>query len=175
MRIFSLIFAFSISILLSSAQTMKWHTMAEAIELNKKNPKKIFIDLYTNWCRWCKVYDRETFSNPTIAKYMNQHYYAVKFNAEGQDTVHFRGQTFVNGGAKTKSTHMFAVALLNGQMSYPSVVFINEKHELLYILAGFKNPIEFAPFMVYFGEGKYENTKWEDFLNAFKWDALSKN
>ncbi|MGL5912524.1 MAG: thioredoxin family protein, partial [Bacteroidales bacterium] len=162
-----------ISCTLLNAQSMKWYSMNEALELNKKAPRKMFIDLYTDWCGWCKVYDRKTFSNPAIAKYMNENYYAIKFNAEGHDTITFRGETFVNGGAKTRSTHLFAVALLNGKMSYPSVIFINEKSELLHIMSGFKTPPEFAPFMVYFGEGKYENTKWEDFTKVFKWEESS--
>ena len=61
---------------------IKWYTWDEAIALNAKNPKKIFIDLYTEWCGYCKKMDANTFKDPEVAKYMNEHFYAVKFDAE---------------------------------------------------------------------------------------------
>ena len=63
-------------------EKIHWYTFAEATKLNKKHPKKIFMDVYTSWCGWCKKYDAVTFSHPVIAKYINEHFYAVKFDAE---------------------------------------------------------------------------------------------
>ncbi len=66
---------FLINILLYvKAQTVKWYSFEQAVKLNKQNPKKIFIDVYTDWCGWCKRMDKVTFSNPVIAKYLNKYY-----------------------------------------------------------------------------------------------------
>ena len=62
---------------------IKWYTFEQAIKLCEKAPKKLMVDVYTDWCGWCKKMDAETFSNAEIAKYVNEHFYAVKFNAEG--------------------------------------------------------------------------------------------
>ncbi|TYA64899.1 thioredoxin family protein, partial [Seonamhaeicola marinus] len=62
----------------------------------KKTPKKIMMDVYTNWCGPCKMLDRNTFQNQQVANYVNEHYYAVKFNAEGNDQITFDGKTFSN-------------------------------------------------------------------------------
>ncbi len=67
----------------SVAQEINWVTFEEALKLQKEKPKKIMMDVYTNWCGPCKMLDRNTFQNKDVANYVNEHYYAVKFNAEG--------------------------------------------------------------------------------------------
>ncbi|MDR0419647.1 MAG: DUF255 domain-containing protein, partial [Prevotellaceae bacterium] len=113
---------------------MKWYSFEEAVALSEKKPRKIFIDVYTDWCGWCKVMDRNTFSNPSIAEYMNKNYYSVKLNAEMTDTVRFKGHIFVNPSSSRRSSHQLAVSLLNGKMSFPSVVFMNEQFQILQVI-----------------------------------------
>mgnify|MGYP000536572778 FL=1 len=72
---------------LVSAQEINWVSLEEAVELQKKNPKKIIMDVYTSWCGPCKMLDRNTFQNKDVAAYINKNYYAVKFNAEGQEEI----------------------------------------------------------------------------------------
>ncbi len=104
----------------------------EAYNLNKKKPKKIFIDVYTDWCGWCKKMDATTFMNPEIAKYMNDNFYCVKMNAEMKDTLVVDGVTFLNPNpAASRSSHQLAIELLRGKMSYPSYVFLNDKSQWL--------------------------------------------
>ena len=67
--------------------TIKWLTLEEAYKLNQKNPKKIFVDVYTNWCGWCKRMDRDTFQDAKVAEFVNENFYAVKLNAESQDKM----------------------------------------------------------------------------------------
>ncbi|MDC1355849.1 thioredoxin family protein, partial [Flavobacteriaceae bacterium] len=77
-----------------AAQTINWVSMDEALALQQKTPKKILIDMYTSWCGPCKMLDRNTFTNKDLIAYVNEHYYAVKFNAEGNETVNFKDQKF---------------------------------------------------------------------------------
>jgi len=58
----------------ASTAKIKWLDFEEAVALNSKKPKKIFIDMYTDWCGWCKKMDAATFINPVIVDYMNEHY-----------------------------------------------------------------------------------------------------
>ncbi|GIV27707.1 MAG: hypothetical protein KatS3mg027_1521 [Bacteroidia bacterium] len=71
---------------------VKWLSFKEAQELNKQAPKPFLVDIYTDWCGWCKVMMRTTYSNPNIAGYINTYFYPVKFNAETKDTIEFDGQ-----------------------------------------------------------------------------------
>ena len=79
---------------INSGQVVKWYTIQQAIELNRKEPKKLVIDVYTDWCVWCKVMDKNTFGNTIIAEYLNQKYYPVKFNAEQKENITIGNNTY---------------------------------------------------------------------------------
>ncbi len=57
-------------------------TWNEALELAKKANKPIFLDAYTDWCGWCKVMDKETFSDEKVAAFMNANFVNVKMEME---------------------------------------------------------------------------------------------
>src|SRR5450432_2145217 len=71
-----------------------WMTFEQAVQKNKTEKRRIFIDVFTDWCGWCKVMDKETFNEPQVAKLLNEKFYAVKFNAEQTEDVVFNGTTF---------------------------------------------------------------------------------
>ncbi len=147
---------------------IKWYTFEEAIELQAKEPKKVFIDVYTDWCGWCKKMDAGTFSDPIIAKYMNDNYYAVKFNAEQKDPVMFKGTKFINENKGRRPSHQLAQALLNGQMSYPSYVFMSKKSELITIVPGYMEAKDFDPILHFFAEDKFLSVEWKTYLSTFE-------
>ena len=78
-----------------NAQEINWLTMNEALDKQKDQPKKIMIDMYTVWCGPCKMLDRNTFSNKKLAEYVNAKYYAVKFNAEADESDELKGNRFL--------------------------------------------------------------------------------
>jgi thioredoxin-related protein len=150
------------------AQEVKWHTFTEAVELNKKNPRKIFIDVYTDWCGWCKVMDKNTFHDSTIVKILNEQYYAVKFNAETKDTIIFKEHTFVSTGQGNRPPHQLAAAMLQGKMSYPSVVFMNEKNLFIASVPGYKKPEELEPLLVFIANSLYEKKmNYQEFVKNY--------
>ncbi len=143
---------------------VKWYTWEEAVEANKKVPKKIMVDVYTNWCHWCKVMDKKTFEKKNIADYLNENFYPVKLNAEQKEDILFNDNTFkyVKGGRS--GVHTLAYSLLDGQMSYPSIVFLNEKFERAMVSAGFKKPKEFMTELEYIVGEHYKTTH----INQYK-------
>ena len=153
----------------SMAQEVKWYTFQEAVALNAKAPRKIMIDVYTDWCGWCKVMDKETFKHPVIAKILNEKYYPVKFNAESLDPITFEGHTFVNSGQGNRPPHQLAIALLNQKLSYPTVVFMNEKNQLITPVPGFQKPEQMEPLLMFIWESAYEkDVNYQDYLKTFK-------
>ena len=146
---------------------IKWYSIEEAEKLIKDNPRPVFIDAYTNWCIWCKRLDQDTFSNPVIAEILNTKFYPVKFDAEGKENISFNGKIFVNDG-KAGKAHQLAVALLQGQLSYPTVVFLNEKGQLLTQVPGYLAAKEMEELLSFFAEKAYEKQKWEDFQKSFQ-------
>ena len=151
-------------------QSIKWMSLEEAIARCAKQPKMVFIDVYTDWCGWCKRMDQTTFVNPVIAKYMNDHFYAVKFDAERQDTVTFQGKQFVGvlRPDGRRGSHELAKALLKGKMSYPSYVIMNENQQPLQVIGGYMDAHQFEPMIHFFGDGAYKTMNGDDFLKDFK-------
>lgn len=149
---------------------INWITIEEAERLSKENPKKIFVDIYTDWCGWCKRMEANTFSHPQIAEYINENFYAVKLNAEQAEPIVFRGNEYVNenpGGRR--SSHNFARALLQGRMSYPSVAFFDEKLNLITAIAGYREPKQFEPILVFFEEDHYlTQSNLDEFIRDFE-------
>ncbi|MEN0003259.1 MAG: DUF255 domain-containing protein [Bacteroidota bacterium] len=125
---------------------IEWMTFEEAVAANQQRPKKFFVDVYTSWCGWCKVMDKQTFTDPDVIAYMNEHFYPVKFNAEQKETVTVNGQIFeFIPDAGRRGVHTLAYSLLQGRMSYPSVVYMNEQLQLMKVSPGFKRPEQILP------------------------------
>jgi len=161
----------------SSAQDDKieWLSFEEAIQRNETEPKKFIVDVYTNWCGWCKKMDANTFTNPVIIKYIRENYWAVKLNAERKDTVILGQQMFVNENlTQRRGPHQLAVALLNGKMTYPSIVYLDENVELMHpAISGYQDPLSLEQIIKYFGEGAYQSTPWDKYVSDFQSEISS--
>jgi len=146
---------------------VKWYTIQEAEKLAKANPRPLVIDTYTDWCGWCKKLDQETFSNPVIAEILNKKFYPVKFDAEGKNPVTFLGMNFVNDG-KAGKAHQLTVALLRGQLSYPNLVFFNEKLQLVTNVPGFRDAKQMEVLLSFFVDKAYEKISFQEYEKNFK-------
>jgi thioredoxin-related protein len=149
---------------------IQWHSFNEAIALSKIHPRKIMVDLYTPWCGWCKEMDKKTFDNKKIAKYMNAHFYCVKFDAEGQDTVIIQGTKFFNipPANGRNATHPLAVSILDGHMGYPSQVFLDETFNRIQAFQGYRKPSDFEAIIRYVTESVYKIKSFDQYFQDFK-------
>ena len=153
------------SITLMSQSKVNWMSMQEAIAQSEKDgakAKKVFIDAYTDWCGWCKRMDNTTFSDSIVANFLNQNYYPVKFDAETNDTIVFRGQGYTNskpGEPKSRgrgNAHWLAVALLDGQLSYPSYIILDEKMNRIAVYKGYMEAYNVMSALTFFSSDMYQ-------------------
>lgn len=152
----------------NSEVKVTWLTFEEAIEKSKTEKRPIFIDVYTDWCGWCKVMDKNTFSDPTVAKLLTEKFYPVKFDAEQKADVIFNGTTFKFVESGRNGYHQLAAALLNNKLSYPTVVFLDEEFRMIQPLPGYRQAPEFHKIAQFIGEGHYKTVKWDDFQKTYK-------
>lgn len=165
---FKLIILFVLVILGPSlvAQEVQWMSLGEALSAQKIKPKKIFIDVYTVWCGPCKSYDRNTFSNPDVAAFINANFYPVKFNGEGDETIVYKGKTYDNpryDPAKAKrrnSVHEFTSYL--GVNAYPTVVFVDESGGLIKSVRGYRTPPQLELFLKFFGTDLWKSIRTQE-------------
>lgn len=144
----------------SSQATIRWYTLEEALELNKTDKRKIVIDLYTDWCGWCKVMEKNTFTNTKIINYINKKYYPVKFNAERKESVRFNDKmyNYINSGRR--GYNALALELTGGRLSFPNVIFLDEEQNVIQAIPGYIEPDKFLKILHYFGENKYQRIPW---------------
>ncbi len=143
---------------------VKWYTWEEAMEANKKEPKKFFIDVYTDWCGWCKRMDQNTFAHPKVSRYLNENFYPIKFNAEQREDILYDGQTFKYvANAGRRGVHTLAYALLDGQMGYPTVVYLDENAARIMISPGYKDVDMIMNELRFAAEEHFKTTSWEKY------------
>ena len=155
----------------SIAQNINWVTFEQALALQKKNPKKIMMDVYTNWCGPCKMLDKNTFQNPDVAKYVNDNYYAVKFDAEGNEKINYKGNSYDNKGYKAEmasrrnSVHGLTHALQVN--AYPTIVFFDENGDVIFPLRGYQQPQQLELYLKMFLNNKHQEMKTQEDFNAY--------
>ena len=161
----SLLSLLLVSFLPVKKEKIRWLSLAELRSAYAKKPRPVIIDVYTSWCGWCKVMDRDTYSNDKVANYINDNFYAVKFNAESTDSVVLGSKKY--GYNPAYNANDLAVYLLYGRMGYPTTVLLSTLEAQPAPLSGFLNPSELEPPLKYFGEGAYKKQDFPEFMNGF--------
>lgn len=146
---------------------IEWLTFEQAIEKNKTNPKMIFIDFYTDWCSWCKKMDDNVFANPQIAEKIASDFYAIKFNAEGDQMVNFEGVDYKLDTTGRRPAHELAqkFATVNDRLGYPTFVVLDETFVSLKAFQGYKTVDRLKQILDYYGDKEiYMNKNWIEFI-----------
>lgn len=164
---------FALFAVLSFSQ-VKWMTLEQAMAAQQEKPKKIFIDFYADWCGPCKIMDKNTYGHQEIANFLNENYYAVKFDAEGKESVTVFGRIFSNpefsSGKKRNSMHDFTKFM--NVNSVPSIVFLNEQSMPITNINGFLTAKELDPYLRIISSDEYKKFKsraeWENSQRKMK-------
>jgi thioredoxin-related protein len=152
----------------SAQEKVNWYSIEEAVRLTSENPRVLVIDVYTDWCGWCKRMDQDTFQNPEVAAYMSENFYMVKLDGEQKEPIVYKGQTYTFVPQGRNGYHQLAAALLQGRLSYPTVVFLDENLQMLSPVPGYQKPDAFLKVARYFGDNVYKEKDWENYSGKGK-------
>jgi thioredoxin-related protein len=148
--LFLLFLSFALNGTAQAQEQIQWMKFEEAVAANANNPKMILVDVYTDWCGWCKKMDKDTFTDPRVVAHLKKNFYAVKLNAE--DTKRrfpFMGKTF--------SEAEMAVAMRVN--SYPNFVVIEPGLQNLAQLPGYREPADFLAGLTELIEKAFKKTR----------------
>lgn len=166
-RLFSILCLCVFTLGTSAQEKINWMSWEEAVKKSETEQRKIFVDIYTDWCTWCKRMDKATFQDEAIAKYMNENYYAVKFDAEQKTAINFRGKTYEYVSKGRRGYNQLAAELTQGRLSYPTIVFLDEGINIIQPIPGFRAKTEFEMMMTFFAEDFYKDTPWKTYVKAY--------
>lgn len=150
-------------------QGIEWKG-AQALDQVKNNPsndKMVIIDVYTSWCGWCKRMDATTFKDPEVVKLINDYFVAVKMDGEDRNTIDFAGKSFKYVASGRRGYNELPATLLQGKLSYPTLVFLDEKTNMLQPIPGYQTPENLKPILTYIGQKKFKEMSWQDFVAAY--------
>lgn len=147
---------------------IEWLTWDQAAAKMAKEPRKLMVDVYTDWCGWCKRMDATTMEDPGIIKQVNEKFYAIKMDGEGRKDILFRDRTYKFIAQGQRGYHELPAELLGGKMSYPTLVFLDENYGIIQPLPGYQDVPTLGPILAYFGGGHYKTIAWPEFQASYK-------
>lgn len=133
----SLLFAFFIiaSTTLFAQVNFTKAAWEDVLKEAQKEKKYVFLDAYTDWCGWCKVMDRKTFSDAGVGTYMDKHFVSTKIEMEKEETGRM-------------------LAKKHGVNLYPTFLILDSKGNLLLRMEGFQEPASFLKTLEDFIKGQ---------------------
>lgn len=156
---------------------INWVKLENLDSLMQVTPRKIMINIYAPWCGYCKSMDKEIYRNPSAAQFINENYYAVNFDAEQKANVFFNGNEYL---ARQKYgnlvCHDLVMFLLNGAISYPSVVILNEKKKVIAVENGYQPIFQMEGMLKYFVSESYLKEHYNEFVKklVYAWAPTKK-
>ncbi|MCD6352233.1 MAG: thioredoxin family protein [Armatimonadetes bacterium] len=104
------------------AATIQWASSFEqALQSAAQADKLVMVDVYTDWCGWCKELDKRVYTDPKVAQAIARHFVAVK----------------VDGDKRKDVVTNYKIR------GYPTILFVDGKGEEVHRVVGFEAPSVF--------------------------------
>ncbi|HOW30721.1 MAG TPA: DUF255 domain-containing protein [Bacteroidales bacterium] len=144
--------------------TIRWYGFEEGMKIASKKKLPAIVDVYTDWCGWCKKMDNETFQDQSVVDYISQNFVAIKLNAEDKNPIKFQDKTYINPNPGAgRSTHQLPAVLAKQRIGYPTYIYLDPTGKTITLTQGYMQAIDLLPFLKYIGSGSYKTMTWKQF------------
>jgi thioredoxin-related protein len=108
--------------------------------------------------------DKKTYSNKSVAGYLNEKFYTVRVDAESHAAITWQGRTY-NYNPQYR-VNEFALYLAHGQLEFPTTIII-VPGEAPQAIPGYMEPKDLEPLVKYFGEGAWKTQGFDTWTHNF--------
>ena len=141
----------------SSAAEVRWRAWDVGLREAGKTQRPVLVDVYTDWCGWCKRMDRDVYSRPEVRNYLSSRFVTIRLNAEANDAARYEGRSWTSRSLASR----FEVS------GYPTTIFLRSNGEHLANLPGYIEADRFLLLLRYVGEGAMDRgVSFEDFSRS---------
>jgi thioredoxin-related protein len=115
----------------------KWYSWNEGYAKSLKDKDKIIVvDVFTDWCGWCKRMDKDTYAKKEIQDIMNKKFIPIKFNPEEPGTYEVDNM-------KLTGPQLLSMLTNNQRSGYPTIIFLYPKVREIDLQPGYQNAEQF--------------------------------
>jgi thioredoxin-related protein len=139
----------------STNGAITWRSFDDGVALAGQTNKKLLVDVYTDWCSWCKKMDSEVYTDRNVVKLVHEHFVAVKLNAESDKSVTYHGRSF----KESTLAHELDVT------GYPTTIFLDEHATPITSVPGYSPAAHFANLLGFIGQDYYKSVTYQEYLS----------
>ncbi len=121
---------------------INWYSYEEGMAAGKKMNKKVFLVFHADWCRYCKIMEKETFQDPAVIAYLNRNFISVSVNSDKEKNI----------------------AVKFNVRGLPSTWFISENGDRIGNRPGYISAKEMINILKYLGTDSYQNMTFKAFM-----------
>jgi len=132
----------------------KQKSFEEILKDAKKDKKKIVVNVYADWCKWCKKMDSDTFPDKEVQKELKRNFYFYRMDGESSDIIEYDGRKWT----KAQLTQAFGIR------GFPATIFLNYNSQPITVLPGYVDAKTFASILRYIGDNIYLKMNFDEFM-----------
>jgi thioredoxin-related protein len=161
------------SLVASAQEKVNWLTIEDAARKSLEEPRIMVIDVYTDWCGWCKRQDATTFTDPEVVRILNEQFYPVKLNAESREDIVLGSRTYKFVDSGSRGYHEVAAIVTNGRLVYPTISYLSEEGKILKVSPGYKDASALKVYLSWFTSGAYLEQGFDEYKFSLPEDGIA--
>ncbi|MEX2657605.1 MAG: thioredoxin fold domain-containing protein [Balneolales bacterium] len=133
-----------------------WVSIEKAQEKALDDGKYIVLDVYAEWCGFCRRMNLETYADQRVQDALDRYFHPVRINSESERKV-----TFLNEDYTQRE-----LAMNFGVNTLPTTIFISPEGEPIAAQPGFIDADIFHRMLSYVGTESYQNVSFQQYTDS---------